>query len=382
MTILRKTIKTILVGLVSSIGFLAVAATVLFFTVDQQNIKDYLESKFYAKTGYTLKILGKADFGLSPHLSLRVYNAHITPPNAKENTPSFIQVKSIKMALKWPELLDGKVYIKKLTIEQPVVHLIIDKENQQIPALEHAYLQDNHPIQLVAHLTDRNPLLTQTLLTKPKKIPKHKKKPRFNPDLHVKAFSVKDATIIYENKKKNQKVVLEHLSMHNPTFGLRRKTHQSHSLAPWLHLLETHGRLAISDIWMGQLHINQVKMHYNLTDGKLTLSPVRYRFNDTPGVANFILYDKGNHLRVGLKNRLNDANLVYSPINDDRSSKGLAFATMPLLLDIDSGKLSVNTYIYADITDLADLDKHLNGSIRLALHDGDIKRFNIAKNSS
>ncbi len=358
--------------IIASIGFVIVAGTVLFLSINQENIKAHLEDKFYAKTGYSLKILGNVTYTLLPHGIMKVHEAVVRLPNTAEDSTPFITIKRIKMGISLPDLMDGKIKIKKLTIEQPTIHIVLDKKNQHMEAIDQAY----HTGRLANKLANNHYGIQtdQSQISMPiKKAKKH-----FSPDIHVKAFRVKDATIIVDNRRKNQKYVLEHVSMHNPTFELARHNKHQSSLAPWLHLLQTHGKLSISDILLGQLHINHVSMHYNFSQGKLTLSPVHYRFNNTPGIANFIIDDKGDHLHIALKNRLNNADLTYTPLKEAKGSKALAFATMPLLLDIESGKLSVNTYIYADIRDFSELDKHLNGSIRLALTNGSIKRFNLA----
>jgi uncharacterized protein involved in outer membrane biogenesis len=290
-----------------------------------------------------------------------------------------MQIKTLHLGLKWRDLLKGNVNIKNLTIEQPNIHIMADqparKKSLTAATKQGAVItKQSHTV----HQADMKQSSGGPSTSAPQILnaAQPSNKAHSYPDIQIKRLNIHDATITYENPSKKIGYQLKHVDLDNSDFSLSQAGSTQQKI-PWLHQITTNGRLQLGELWFGQWHLYQIDMHYNLTQGKLTLSPIHYNFNRTPGLASFIMYDTPEHIHLSLKNHLNDADLVYRSIEKTPDNKALAFATMPLLLDIESGKLSVNTHISADINDFSELDQKLNGSIHLSLKDGRINRFNL-----
>lgn len=365
------------------IGYLILTLAILFGLIafaitkvaNPNEYKPLIEKKFAERTGYQLMIKGDIKLSLLPLVTrVTIDGADVLDP--KHNI-KVVKMDKLQVNMLWHDLLLGKINFSEVRMDRPRIRIIKANTSQSDIQRNSENGSGNENNKNKSEETDH------TDQDKNDSNKGHATEAKKNyPVIKISRFVINDASFIYENPKKHFGYQVSHVKLDNHNFSFMPKTSQalrgeSAKETRLLEQIETNGRLQVGELWLGQMHIRDADMNYNISDGQITLSPVHYAFNGSPGLASFILYHQAEHMHMALKNHLDDANLVYRSIEKTNDNKPLAFATMPLLLDIKSGKLSVHTDIEANFNSFAELGQKLNGDIKLTLRDGTINRFNL-----
>ena len=196
--------------------------------------------------------------------------------------------------------------------------------------------------------------------------------------LHVDSLIIKHANVTLTDYQKKKHYVVDDFNLACDAFDFTPDPALLASMSlNLLHQFRTQGEIQVKRLGANGTGLDDIRLQFSLSDKALTLSPVSYALHGAKGSALLSLTFDGDKTSFRLKNHLPGVNLAHQG-KPSRQDQTLSFSTMPLLLDIQSGTMDATTDLWATVHGDEPLDKHLNGSVRLEVKKGLIRRFNLS----
>lgn len=381
MTAIRKTLLILCTVLIS----LIVAGVVYLTTLDSSSINAYAITYVEQYTPYSLELDDTTSIKWRGNLTAEASGVKLTYRNTGK---AFITAESATMSLNWKRLLSGKIDIQHLSIQKPAITLYKSSSKSSDTKKQNNNTTLKNSTKAPKPTLQNTSSIPHPKQEKPNKIALRKTQevPPTPLDLHdddssqntlmINHITIDHGTLIYKNKDNQLIYKISGISLNNNDLSLSPKALHS-SLKDWIFTSTSHGNLTIDQSQWGPWALSDISVFYNINQGKITLSPILYKFNGVEGKASFILHYEEPQWIAQLKNHIEDAHIDSKTMQHAPDNSALQFATLPLIFDIEHGNLSVMTDIDASFDDFNDIGSHINGNINLKLTHGKIKRFNL-----